>query len=410
MSFNKSIIIKPAGADCNLDCEYCFYLKKSKLYPEVKKHRMSIEVLEEFIKQVMQSSGRQVGFIWQGGEPTLMGIDFFNKVVEFQMKYGKGQTVSNAFQTNGILLNDDWAKLFYNYKFLIGLSVDGEASVHDHFRRTVGGGPTFEKMWENMNILRRFNVDFNVLGMVNSESAKCPESIYNFFLRNDLNYMQFIPTLEIDDKGEITDFSVSPGKYGEFLCRLFDVWYDDIWRNKADPYIYIRDFDSIMHKMIHGNSTVCIYDNQCGQHVVVEHNGDVYACDFFVEPEWKYGNLMETPIHELVLIDKCEEFTNRKMDLMNECRDCKWLDFCYNGCPKFRGVVKDEPENKFYYCESYKTFFDYSFPKLRKIAQMIIDIQRTANRENSVLTVEKAGRNEPCPCGSGKKYKHCCRA
>jgi len=402
MVFDKSLIIKPAGADCNFDCDYCFYLKKSELYPDVKKHQMSVDVLEEMIKQVMQSSGRQVGFIWQGGEPTLMGLDFFKKVVEFQQKYGKGQIVSNAFQTNGYLLNEDWARLFHQYKFLIGLSIDGEPPVHNRFRRTIGGGSTFEKIWQNMELLRRYDVDFNFLAMVNSESAKYPEKTFNFFLKNNIIYMQFIPIVEYDNKGEIADFSVSASAYGDFLCRLFDLWY-----NNGHPNTSVRDFDSLLHKEVRGRSTICIYDNRCGQHVVVEHNGDVYACDFFVEPEWKYGNLMETPIPELVLSEKCKEFTNLKMDLQQQCRNCKWLSYCYGGCRKFRGI-KDDPEKKYYFCESYKTFFEYSIPKVKKLAKMIKESNRVYREDNLNDVKKKVGRNAPCPCGSGLKYKHCC--
>ena len=402
MIFNKSLIIKPAGADCNFSCNYCFYLRKSDLYPDVKKHRMSLEVLEEMIKQVIQASGKNVGFIWQGGEPTLMGIDFFLKVVEFQQKYGKGQVVSNAFQTNGWLINEDWARLFHKYKFLVGLSIDGEDFIHDRFRKTAGNGKTFEKVWQTANLLRKFNVEFNVLSMVNSESVKYPEKIFNFFLRNNIVYMQFIPIVEYDDKGEIADFSVSPSEYGDFLCRLFDLWY-----NNGHPYVSVRDFDSLIHKEVRGKCTVCIYDNQCGQHLVVEHNGDVYACDFFVEPKWKYGNLMETPLPELMLSKKCEEFTNLKMNLNRECFDCKWLGYCYCGCQKFRGI-KDDTENKFYFCESYKEFFEYSVPKVKKLARIIKDSENR-DRDYEFADVEKkVGRNEPCPCGSGLKYKHCC--
>ena len=400
MVFDKSIIIKPTGADCNFECDYCFYLKKSALYPEEKKHKMPYDVLEEMIKQVMEASGRQAGFIWQGGEPTLLGIEFFEKVVEFQQKYGKGQVVSNAFQTNGWLLNEDWARLFNRYKFLVGLSLDGPDFVQDRFRKTAGRNPTFERVWNNMEAMRRCNVEFNVLSMVNSLSAQHPEDIYKFFVENNLIYMQFIPILEIDGEGNIAEFSVSPSAYGDFLCRLFDVWY-----NNGDPFTSIRDFDSLINKEIFGKSTICVYDDKCGQHVVVEHTGDVYACDFFVEPQWRYGNLMKTPVPDLAQSKECETFTNKKMQFHPECEDCKWLDFCYGGCLKYRGIVKGEHPERYYYCESLKQFFEYSMPRVREVAHMLIErynIPRDARRH------AETGRNEPCPCGSGKKYKHCC--
>jgi len=366
--FDKSLIVKPAGADCNFDCDYCFYLRKSELYPEIKKHRMSVEVLDETIRQAMQSSGREVSFVWQGGEPTLMGLDFFKKVIEFQKKHGEGQIVCNAFQTNGYLLNEDWARFFDKYKFLIGLSIDGEACVHNRFRRTAGGKLTFKKIWRNLELLKRFNVAFNVLAMVNQESMKYPEKTFNFFLRNEITYMQFIPVVEYGSNGEIADFSVSPSEYGDFLCRIFDLWYND-----GHPYTSVRDFDSLLYKEVYGMSTLCIYENRCGQHVVVEHNGDVYACDFFVEPRWKYGNLMETPLPSLVSKEKCKEFENRKMILLPECKDCRWLEYCYGGCLKYRDLIKSEPEEKFYFCESYKVFFPYGIPKIRQLAKKVVE-------------------------------------
>ena len=401
--FDKSLIVKPAGADCNFDCDYCFYLKKSELYPEVKKHRMSVEVLDEMIRQAMQSSGREVSFVWQGGEPTLMGLDFFKKVIKFQKKHGKEQIVCNAFQTNGYLLNEDWARFFDEYKFLIGLSIDGEACVHNRFRRTAGGELTFKKIWRNLELLKRFNVEFNVLAMVNQESVKYPEKTFNFFLRNEITYMQFIPAVEYGSNGEIADFSVSPSEYGDFLCRIFDLWYND-----GQPYASVRDFDSLLYKEVYGMSNLCIYENRCGQHVVVEHNGDVYACDFFVEPRWKYGNLMETPLPSLVSKEKCKEFENRKMILLPECKDCRWLEYCYGGCLKYRDLIKSEPEEKFYFCESYKAFFPYGIPKIRQLAKKVEDLNRFYGDNSSRNVKKKIGRNDPCPCGSGLKYKYCC--
>lgn len=369
--FDKSLIVKPAGADCNFNCDYCFYLNKSDLYPGEKKHRMSVEILEEMIRQTMQSSGKETNFIWQGGEPTLMGLDFFKKAIDYQKKYGKGQIVCNAFQTNGYLLNGKWAKFFNKYKFLIGLSIDGKAGIHDRFRRTAGGAFTFKKIWKNIELLRRYDVEFNVLAMVTGESVKYPEKTFNFFLKNKIYYMQFIPAVECDSNGEIADFSVSPSEYGYFLCRIFDLWYND-----GQPCTSVRDFDSLLYKEAYGMSTLCIYDHHCGQHIVVEHNGDVYACDFFVESRWKYGNLIEIPLSELVLQDKCREFEKRKMNLLPECNNCRWLEYCYGGCPKYRGLNKHEPREKFYLCESYKIFFERSIPKIRELARKIKDSNR----------------------------------
>ncbi len=321
VSFNKSIIIKPAGADCNLGCEYCFYLKKGKLYPEVKKHRMSLEILEELVKQVMESSGRQVGFIWQGGEPTLMGVDFFYKIIELQMKYGKGQTVSNAFQTNGILINEDWAKLLQNYKFLIGLSIDGDAFLHNKFRKTAGGNPTFEKTWENMHILRRFNVDFNILACVTKHNAKRALDVYRFFKEHGVQYIQFIPIVETQANcaakelglrlalpsasgqenisPEVTEWSVEPSAYGDFLIKIFNQWI----RTDVGS-VFIMNFEWALSSWITGTSCVCTFFKNCGRCLVMEHNGDVYSCDHYVYPDYRLGNILETDLGQMVESEK----------------------------------------------------------------------------------------------------------
>ncbi|HID06893.1 MAG TPA: radical SAM protein [Armatimonadetes bacterium] len=221
----KSILVKPAGPDCNMNCTYCFYLHKANLFPETRIHRMSVEVLEQFILQYMPIAGAQPSFCWQGGEPTLMGLEFFERVVHFQMKYGlDGQAVGNSIQTNGLLIDDDWARFMHEYRFLVGVSLDGPQEIHDYYRRDRGGHATFERVMKAIDVLRGHDVEFNILCVINDVNVRHPDALFQFFIEHDLRFVQFIPCVERDTQtGNIADFSVSPEAYAEFLCRAFDL-------------------------------------------------------------------------------------------------------------------------------------------------------------------------------------------
>ena len=372
----NSVLIKPSGPDCNLDCTYCFYLDKAALFPESDRHRMSIKTLDSMTRQVMQQSTPFVSFGWQGGEPTLMGLPFFKKAVEFQRKYGAGKTVGNGFQTNGITLNKDWADFFKEYNFLIGLSLDGPEHIHDRYRVKKNGKGSWKKVYENAKMLLEAGVDTNALIVVNDYSVNFPEEIYKFHKELGLNFMQFIPCVEADPLNPLVaaSFSVTAEKYGEFLNKIFDLWHSDIKDGVAE--ISVRYFDSVFHKYVGLEAPDCTLAKVCGSYLVIEHNGDVYSCDFFVEGDWRLGNVMTESMDEMLNSDRQNEFGNMKADLPTECVACEWLHKCQGGCTKDRiRDVQDGGSNHF--CISYKMFFEHADTKLTALAnQWKLDQQR----------------------------------
>jgi len=407
----NSVLVKPAGPDCNLACTYCFYLEKADLFSETIVHRMNEKVLEEMIKQVLSQSGSNVSFGWQGGEPTLMGLQFYEKAVEFQKKYGVTKVIGNGLQTNGILLDKKWAKFLNQYKFLVGLSLDGPEHIHNHYRLNRGGKGSWQQVFDKVNLLLDNGVEVNALSVVNDYSVKFPEEIYQFHKDNGLSFMQFIPCVEShpQDATKAAPFSVTPLEYGKFLCKLFDLWKLD-FVNKQ-PTTSIRFFDSVFFHYVDLEPPECTLLPECGIYVVVEHNGDVYSCDFFVEPEWKLGNVLDSNLTEMLNSQKQNEFGKMKVQLPVECKTCEWLRFCYGGCTKDR--IRDPRDQKLnHFCQSYKMFYKHADPYLKKLAadwkQQQAITTENENVQQTMVNVGKIGRNDPCPCGSGKKYKKCC--
>ena len=407
----NSILIKPSGPDCNLDCTYCFYLQKSELFGEQKVHRMSEEILEEMVKQVMTDGADHISFGWQGGEPTLMGLPFFEKAVEFQKKYGRGQSVGNGLQTNGLLIDANWAKFLKENNFLVGLSLDGPEHVHDHYRLRKGGQGSWAKVMETANQLLGEGVAVNALTVVNDYSANYPKEIYEFHKSLGFMHHQYIPCVETDlaNPAMAASYSVTPEAYGRFLCTLFDLWYDDF--KNGMPTTSIRYFDSVFYNYVDMNPPECTLMHECGVYVVVEHNGDIYSCDFFVEPEWKLGNIHNGRIKKMLNSDRQWEFGALKSDLHEKCRQCQWLKYCYGGCTKDR--LRDPRDNNLsHFCESYLMFFDHADSRLSKLAdewKQQHGLSPAAPKSVRTATTDvKTGPNDPCPCGSGKKYKKCC--
>ncbi len=359
-----TVLIKPSGSDCNLDCKYCFYKNRC---PEVGrgKQRMSDEVLDKLIKDYMQLRLSVSGFTWQGGEPMLMGLDFYEKVIELQKKYGApGQVVSNALQTNGILLDDKWCQFLYENKFLVGISIDGPKEYHDYYRVDHSGSGTFDRVMRAIQTCKEHKVAFNTLTLVNKKNADHPDEIFDFFVESKIQYLQFIPCVETDPvTGRIADFSVTPEQYGEFLCRMFDRWY-----NEGMQKVSIRSFDSILSYCATGRHTICTFNKQCSDYIVIEHDGDAFCCDFFVEPEWKLGDISETPIEKLIADDKKRTFARAKQKLCDKCLICKHIDVCRGGCMKDRAALNENWNCQSYFCQSYKRFFDYAMPKFMQIA------------------------------------------
>ena len=408
----SSILVKPAGPDCNMGCEYCFYLEKEELFKESKIHRMSESVLKEIIKQTLEQTSSNFSFGWQGGEPTLMGLPFFEKAVEFQQKYGRGQVVGNGLQTNGILIDQEWATFLKKYNFLVGLSLDGPEHIHDHYRSLKGGQPSWQKVMDRAQLMLKNSVAVNALSVVNDYSVNFPEDIYKFHKELGLSFMQFIPCVETNpnDKSRAAPFSVSAEIYGEFICKIFDLWYNDF--ENGSPTTSVRYFDSVFYSYVGMKPPECTLHTSCGIYLVVEHNGDVYSCDFFVEPNWKLGNVMQDRLIDLLNSEKQNEFGLLKADFPKDCLECKWLKHCYGGCTKDR--IKDPRDKGLdHFCTSHKMFFEHADKKMRQLADDWQDQQMNNSKQQPQVqsvsqSSKKVGRNDPCPCGSGLKYKKCC--
>jgi len=362
-----TLLIKPSGSDCNLDCKYCFYKDRA---PEVGqgRQRMSDEVLARLVKDYLKLRFPVAGFAWQGGEPMLMGLDFYKKAVELQKKYGSpGQQVTNALQTNAILLNEKWCRFLHDNKFLAGISIDGPKEFHDFYRVDRSGSGTFDKVIKAIEALQKYKVEFNTLTLLSDRNVGRPDELFDFFIEIGSRYLQFIPCVELDRAtGEIADFSITPQQYGEFMCRIFDRWYD-----YGPQKLSIRDFESILSYCVTGKHTICTFDRQCSAYIVIEHTGDVFCCDFFVEPKWRLGNILETPIEKLAAGSKKRVFARGKQNLCNKCVVCTHLAVCRGGCMKDRTPRDDSFSRESYFCESYKRFFDYTMPRFMQIAAAI---------------------------------------
>jgi len=360
-----TLLIKPSGSDCNVDCTYCFYKRRA---PEIGqgRQRMSEEVLERLVKDYMGLGFALAGFAWQGGEPTLMGLDFYAKAVEFQKKYGRaGQEVGNSLQTNAILLNEKWCRFLQENKFLVGVSIDGPREMHDYYRLDHSGAGTFDRVTRAIEKCKKYKAQFNTLTLLNDRNVGHPDEVFDFLVGLGTKFLQFIPCVELDEvTGKVTDFSITPEQYGEFLCRVFDRWVE-----YGPGKLSIRDFDSILSYYVTGRHTICTFDRQCSQYIVIEHTGDAFCCDFFVEPRWRLGNIFETPIEKLAGSAKKREFARSKKNLCNKCLVCRHLAVCRGGCMKDRAPFdKDNFGRESYYCESYKRFFDYAGPRFMQIA------------------------------------------
>ncbi|MCY1633501.1 anaerobic sulfatase maturase [Marinifilum sp. D737] len=376
----NSVLIKPSGPDCNLGCTYCFYLEKAGLYHQQKVHRMDEETLEMLIRQVMEQSGPEVSFGWQGGEPTLMGLDFFRKVIELQQKYGNGKTVGNGLQTNGLLLNEEWAEFLKEYNWLVGLSLDGPQHIHDHYRLTPNGKPSWEIVSKNAKMLLDKGVATNVLSCLTDHSADHIEEIYNYHKEMGFDFMQFIPIVETDKENPraAASFSLSPEKYGEVLCKLWDLWINDF--QNGIPTTSVRHFDSLFHTYVGIPAPECTLQKECGVYTVIEHNGDVYACDFFVEPQWKLGNIKQGKIINMLNSKKQHQFGCMKAKLPRKCKSCSYLKHCFGGCTKDR--IKDPMDNGMpRFCTSYKMFFAHAHTQLQEMGRNWIAQQMQMQRE-----------------------------
>jgi len=391
------VMAKPTGSACNLNCDYCFFLKKEALYPG-SSFRMPDEVHEAYIRQLLEAHQvPQVTIAWQGGEPTLMGLDFFRRSVELQKKYQKpGTRIENTFQTNGILLDDDWCRFFHDNGFLVGLSLDGPKELHDVHRKDKGGHGTFDRVLAAARRLQAHRVEFNILCTVNSDNSRRPLDVYRFF-RDELGarYIQFIPIVERDnDSGyqeghRVTDRSVTPEEFGRFLIAIFDEWV-----KKDVGETFVLNFDGALAGWLDMAGTVCIFGPTCGLGLALEHNGDLYSCDHFVEPEYLLGNILETPLIELVASEKQLKFGRDKKDtLPRSCRECEFLRVCYGECPKNRFVEAPGGEPGLnYLCAGLKAFFEHTDKAMRIMADLLRR-DRPASEVMAILKQDAASRD-----------------
>ncbi|MCP4401443.1 MAG: anaerobic sulfatase maturase [bacterium] len=405
-----TLLVKPASGDCNLRCEYCFYLEKCGLYPETNRHRMSDNVLEQMVKSYMATRQPMYSIGWQGGEPTLMGLEFFQKVVEFQKKYGHpGASVGNGLQTNATSIDDEMAAFFQEYHFLLGCSLDGPAKLHDRYRLTAGGNASHAEVLRGIEALERHKVEFNILVLVSRANVARAREVYRYLRDRGFLFHQYIPCVEFDEKGELLPFAINADEWGQFLCELFDEW----WK-KDTRKVSIRHFDSILAKMVDGQTNVCTMGTNCCQYFVVEHNGDVYPCDFFVEPKCKLGNVMENSWEEMLRSPIYLEFGAQKSCWNQLCESCDCLDLCAGDCLKHRVYAGNPPQHLSSLCAGWKRFIQHTRKRFEKLAETVrkqrlkeIRASRSAQFKSKPQT-PSVGRNEPCPCGSGKKFKKCC--
>ncbi len=386
------VMTKPIGPICNLDCSYCFYLEKEKLFPSNENFKMRDEVLETYIRDYIEAQNvPEVSFAWQGGEPTLLGVEYFRKVVRLQQQYANGKTISNAFQTNGTLIDDEWAAFFAENGFLVGLSIDGPRKLHDTYRVDKKQRPTFDNVMRGLRLLKQHKVEFNTLTVVNSRNVKHPLEVYEFLKRNGSGFIQFIPLVErLQDRGAallgldhavppqakeagdervpVTEWSVPPKAYGRFLVQIFDEWV-----KKDVGKTFVQIFDVALGNWAGMGGGLCVFSEKCGRALAVEHNGDVYSCDHYVYPQFKLGNLMNQSLGQMVDSDFQKNFgEDKSSSLPKYCRECEVRFACHGECPKHRFLNTPDGEPGLnYLCAAYKMFFNHVDPAMKTMTGLL---------------------------------------
>ncbi len=403
------LLAKPTGPICNLDCEYCFFLSKETLYPG-DRFRMTDHVVETYIGQLLESQpDGEVIVAWQGGEPTLMGIDFFRHTVALAERLRRpGQRLLHTIQTNGTLLTDEWAEFLAEHRFLVGLSIDGPPELHDRYRVDKKGRPSSERVLSGLTHLQDSGVDVNVLCTVNAANQAHPLDVYRYFRDVlGLRHMQFIPIVERENdtgfqEGDtVTNRSVDPAAWGAFLTTIFDEW---VRRDVGE--VFVQMFDAALASWLELPSTMCIFRRTCGDALALEHNGDVYSCDHFVEPDHLLGNIVETHMVELVASPRQRAFGQAELDTLPAyCRNCEVRFACNGECPKNRFTLTPDGEAGLnYLCAGYRSFFNHVDGPMRLMAELL----RGGRYADEIMQMfASVGRNDPCPCGSGRKAKHC---
>ena len=399
------VMLKPVGASCNLRCTYCYYLEKTNLYRDTPKRVLSEEMLEQFTKEYIEAQTmNDVLFTWHGGETMMRPLAFFRKAVELQRKYARGRRISNAIQTNGTLLTDEWCEFLHDNNWLVGLSIDGPQEFHDEYRRTATGAPSWTKVMRGIRLLNKHHVEWNAMAVVNDFNADYPLDFYHFFKENGCRYIQITPIVErivkhedgrhlatLTDRADapLADFSVTPEQWGRFLCTIFDEW---VRHDVGGTYFEL--FDCILANWVGVAPGICVYAKECGHAGVMEFNGDVYSCDHFVFPEYRLGNIREKTITEMLYSEQQKRFSELKsQSLPQECKECKWRFACNGECPKNR-FVNDCYGNpgKNYLCDGYRMFFEHIAPYMDFMRNEYLNQRPPANVMQHVDEIE---RNRP---------------
>ena len=391
------VMLKPAGAHCNLACKYCYYLEKNKLYPTAQRHLMSDEMLEQFTREYIEAQTmNQVLFTWHGGEPLLRSIDFYRKALSLQQKYAGGRRIDNVIQTNGTLLTDEWCEFFAQNHWLVGISIDGPQPDHDHYRLTAAGKPSWKKVMQSIKLLKKHGVEWNAMAVVNAYNANHPLEFYRFFKENGCQFLQFTPIVErltrhedgrtlasLADKDEISlsEASVAPEQWGYFLCAIFDEWV-----RKDVGKIFVEIFDCTLANWMGISPGICAYSKECGHAGVMEHNGDVYSCDHFVFPEYKLGNIRDHSLIDMLYGEQQQEFSRLKhSSLPRQCKECDMEFACHGECPKNR-FMKDKygDSGLNYLCPGYYHYYQHVAPYMDYMKQELMSQRPPSNIMNVV--------------------------
>ncbi len=425
---------KPVGALCNLNCEYCYYVDRMKAYRNARSVHMSDDVLNRYIHsniaQYSASPAQEIWFSWQGGEPSLFGLSTFRRIVALQHELCPlGKTICNAFQTNGYTINADWACFFAEHDFLVGISIDGPAQLHDRYRRNLGGHPTYERVVTGLRHLQKAGAQVNALTALNNENVRYPGEVYRHLKKIGIEHMQFIPVVErqmgdnaiarvpqLDShrsNDKVTSWSVDPLDYGRFLCEVFDEWScNDIGS------VFIQGFEEHLGAWAGRPASLCVFAEFCGLGLALDYDGDVYSCDHYVYPQYKLGNILNSDITEFVEDpDQISFGQDKHKSLPAGCRECSYHFACHGGCPKHRfGADSGDYPPANYLCPGYKVFFNHA-DEVLQILKRALHMHRPTSEIMAQLrrrTIgnakknEKIGRNDPCPCRSGRKFKQCC--
>lgn len=407
------VFAKPTGAVCNLACHYCYYLDRGHLYPGAESFRMSDEILEAHIIQHIDAyPDETIRFHWHGGEPTVLGPDYFRRIVEHQKKHlPEGRRIFNAIQTNGTLIDEQWCRFLAAEKFTVGLSLDGPRELHDAYRVTRSNKPTHELAMRGYDLLRQHRIPCDILCVVHAGNVQHPSQVYGFFKQIGAEYVGFLPLVEPDPtaSNRVSHRSVPSEAYGQFLCTIFDEWKsEDIGK------VMVQNIEEVATTALGQEHALCIFRKTCGDVPVIEHNGDFFSCDHFVDSDHLLGNIRKIPFIDLLESEKQRAFGNAKWDSLPQyCLDCDVLTMCHGGCPKDRFIeIPAGEEGLSYLCEGYSLFFNHTRPFAKALTEQAgkrsLEQRGPQMKAANQKIPARTGRNDPCPCGSGRKYKKCC--